>query len=144
MKQSSATLHLASATGVNDSKMLWPALTLECRTISVWFSTNATFSIEYVQDLVSKLSGNVVLVIDEAHNFGAENLSRCLLPHIPYRLALSATIDRHGDPEGTAKLYDYFGDKCIEYTLKDAIDNDMLTPSLLPPRCSIAKRQRAF
>ena len=41
-------------------------------------------------------------------------------------MALSATIDRHGDPEGTQKLYDYFGEKCIEYTLKDAIDNDML------------------
>jgi len=96
-------------------------------------STNATFSSDYVQDLVSKLSGNVVLVIDEAHNFGAENLSKTLLPHIPYRLALSATIDRHGDPEGTPKLYDYFGEKCIEYTLKDAIDNDMLTPYYYHP-----------
>ncbi len=95
-------------------------------------STNATFSVDYVQDLIARLSGNVVLVVDEAHNFGAENLSQTLLPHIPYRLALSATIDRHGDPEGTQKLYDYFGEKCIEYTLKDAIDNDMLTPVLLP------------
>ena len=96
-------------------------------------STNATFSLDYVQESVSKLSGNVVLVVDEAHNFGAENLSKTLLPHIPYRLALSATIDRHGDPEGTQKLYDYFGDKCIEYTLKDAIDNDMLTPYYYHP-----------
>ena len=96
-------------------------------------STNATFSIEYVQDLMAKLKGNVVLVVDEAHNFGAENLSQTLLPHIPYRLALSATIDRHGDPEGTQKLYDYFGEKCIEYTLKDAIDNDMLTPYYYHP-----------
>lgn len=96
-------------------------------------STNATFSIDYVQELISKLNGNVVLVIDEAHNFGAENLSKTLLPHIPYRLALSATIDRHGDPEGTQKLYDYFGEKCIEYSLKDAIDNDMLTPYYYHP-----------
>ena len=96
-------------------------------------STNATFSIEYVQNLMTKLHGNVVLVVDEAHNFGAENLSKTLLPHIPYRLALSATIDRHGDPEGTQKLYDYFGEKCIEYTLKDAIDNDMLTPYYYHP-----------
>lgn len=91
-------------------------------------STNATFSIGYVQDLMVKLKGNVVLVVDEAHNFGAENLSKTLLSHIPYRLALSATIDRHGDLEGTQLLYNYFGNKCIEYTLKDAIDNDMLTP----------------
>lgn len=96
-------------------------------------ATNATFSIDYVQDLIAKLKGNVVLVVDEAHNFGAENLSHTLLPHIPYRLALSATIDRHGDPEGTQKLYDYFGEKCIEYTLKDAIDNDMLTPYYYHP-----------
>ena len=48
-------------------------------------------------------------------------------------MALSATIDRHGDPEGTQKLYDYFGEKCIEYSLKDAIDNDMLTPYYYHP-----------
>lgn len=96
-------------------------------------STNATFSIDYVQELIHKLSGNVLLVVDEAHNFGAENLSKTLQEHIPYRLALSATIDRHGDPEGTQKLYDYFGEKCIEYSLKDAIDNDMLTPYYYHP-----------
>ena len=91
-------------------------------------TTNATFSAEYVQELMKKLHGNVVIVVDEAHNFGAENLSQSLLPHIPYRLALSATIDRHGDFEGTQKLYNYFGEKCVEYTLKDAIDSNMLTP----------------
>lgn len=96
-------------------------------------STNATFSIEFVQTQIEKLHGNILLIVDEAHNFGAENLSRSLLPHIPYRIALSATIDRHGDPEGTQKLYDYFGEKCIEYTLKDAIDNDMLTPYYYHP-----------
>lgn len=96
-------------------------------------STNATFSIDYVQDLMMKLTGNVMLIVDEAHNFGAEKLSKTLLSHIPYRLALSATIDRYGDPEGTQKLYDYFGAKCIEYTLKDAIDHDMLTPYYYHP-----------
>lgn len=96
-------------------------------------STNATFSTDFVQNIMNKLTGNVVIVVDEAHNFGAENLNTTLLPHIPYRLALSATIDRHGDPYGTQKLYDYFGDKCIEYTLKDAIDNDMLTPYFYHP-----------
>lgn len=96
-------------------------------------TTNATFSLDYMQAEILKLSGNVVIVVDEAHNFGAENLSKTLLPHIPYRLALSATIDRHGDPEGTQKLYDYFDKKCIEYTLKDAIDNDMLTPYYYHP-----------
>lgn len=96
-------------------------------------TTNATFSLDYVQEIVCKLNGNAVLVVDEAHNFGAEHLSTALLPNFSYRLALSATIDRHGDEEGTQKLYDYFGDKCIEYSLKDAIDNDMLTPYYYHP-----------
>lgn len=91
-------------------------------------TTNATFSSDYVQGIVKKMRGNVLLVVDEAHNFGAENLSTTLMDNMKYRLALSATIDRHGDPKGTSKLYAYFGEKCIEYTLKDAIDNKMLTP----------------
>lgn len=90
--------------------------------------TNATFSSDYVQDQIKQTKGNVLLMIDEAHNFGAENLSTLLLPQIPYRLALSATIERYGDEEGTAKLFAYFGKKCIEYTLKQAIENDMLCP----------------
>lgn len=96
-------------------------------------STNAMFSSQYVQDQVSSLRGNTLLVIDEAHNFGADNLSRTLLPNMKYRLALSATIDRYGDEEGTQKLYSYFGQKCIEYTLKEAIDNRMLTPYYYHP-----------
>lgn len=96
-------------------------------------TTNATFSGDYVQGIVKKMRGNIVLVVDEAHNFGAENLSTTLMDNMKYRLALSATIDRHGDPEGTQKLYDYFGEKCIEYTLKDAIDNKMLTPYYYHP-----------
>lgn len=90
--------------------------------------TNATFSTQNVQHLVKKLSGNVLLVVDEAHNFGVKNLSTTLLENIPYRLALSATLDRHGDAEGTQKLYDYFGEKCIEYSLGDAIKAGMLVP----------------
>ena len=91
-------------------------------------TTNATFRLDYVQEMIRKLRGNVVLVVDEAHNFGAEHLSSVMMANAPFRLALSATIDRYGDEEGTKKLYDYFGNKCIEYTLKDAIDHGMLTP----------------
>ena len=44
-----------------------------------------------------------------------------------YRLALSATLERHHDEEGTRKLYQYFGEKCIEYDLERAIHEDKLT-----------------
>ena len=90
--------------------------------------TNATFSSDYVQTQMSKIRGNALLVVDEAHNFGAERLSNLLSERYNYRLALSATIDRHNDEEGTAKLFNYFGKKCIEYTLDRAIEEKKLTP----------------
>lgn len=93
-----------------------------------FISTNATFSSQFVQDQINKIEENIVLVVDEAHNFGANHLSKMLNASIPYRLALSATLERHGDEEGTEKLYNYFGEKCIEYTLKQAIDSNKLTP----------------
>ena len=90
--------------------------------------TNATFSSDFVQRQIGKIRGNALLVVDEAHNFGAEHLSKFLTETFNYRLALSATLDRHGDPEGTQKLLDYFGERCITYTLDRAIDEKKLTP----------------
>ena len=90
-------------------------------------TTNATFSGEFFQSQVSRLGKDSLIVADEAHNFGAEHFSLLLPWNIPNRLALSATIERHGDEEGTQRIYNYFGSKCIEYTLKQAIENEMLT-----------------
>lgn len=91
-------------------------------------TTNATYRSDYVQTLLKRLEKDTLLLIDEAHNFGAEYLQKSLLNKIPYRLALSATIERHNDEEGTEVLYNYFGKKVIEYTLEEAIKNKMLTP----------------
>ncbi len=96
-------------------------------------TTNATFSSDYVQRQINKLGRDTLLMVDEAHNFGAENLRRMLNPKIVYRLALSATLERHHDDEGTQALYDYFGEKCIEYSLERAIREKKLTPYYYHP-----------
>ena len=90
-----------------------------------FITTNASFVTKSVQEQVQLLSDDVVYVVDEAHNMGAENYRKCLPENICYRLGLSATIDRH--KIGTAALSGYFGEKCIIYSLKDAIDSQMLT-----------------
>lgn len=89
--------------------------------------TNATFSSDFVQTQLAKIKSDTLLMVDEAHNFGAPYLSCLLYDNYKYRLALSATLDRHNDEEGTAKLYDFFGEKCIEYTLDRAIEEKKLT-----------------
>lgn len=92
-----------------------------------FITTNASFTTKTIQDQVRLLSDDVVYVVDEAHNMGAESYRKCLPENIKYRLGLSATIDRHNDEAGTAALSRYFGEKCIVYSLRDAIDNQMLT-----------------
>lgn len=90
--------------------------------------TNSSFQKTNIQSLILQNLSNTLLIVDEAHNFGADKISETLTINYPYRLALSATLDRYGDEEGTKKLYDFFGKKCIEYPLEKAIMEGKLTP----------------
>lgn len=98
------------------------------RSFFCFICTNATFTSSFVQDQISRIPGSVLLVVDEAHNFGSRSLSKLLDERFTYRLALSATLERHRDEEGTAELYRFFGKKCIEYPLERAIQEKKLTP----------------
>lgn len=89
---------------------------------------NNTFASDYVQNQLSQIKGNILLVVDEAHNFGTRKLLDTLDDKYAYRLALSATFERYGDEEGTSALYKYFKNKCIEFSLEDAIKGNFLTP----------------
>jgi superfamily II DNA or RNA helicase len=110
-----------------ESAILNQILKVTGREFFCFICTNATFSSDKVQGLIAKIRGEALLLVDEAHNFGAERLSCLMSDRYDYRLALSATIKRHNDEEGTAKLYSYFGSKCIEYTLECAIAENKLT-----------------
>ncbi len=91
-------------------------------------ATNATFRDDMIQNILKNVSlgMNVVLVVDEVHNFGSENLSKLLPPNIRFRLGLSATVERYRDKVGTGKIIDYFGKKCIEYPIQRAIEEKAL------------------
>lgn len=91
-------------------------------------TTNATFASQDFQERIDIIKSPVLLVVDEAHNFGATSYAKYLDNRFTYRLALSATLERHGDEEGTALLYSFFGKKCIEYPLERAIEEGKLTP----------------
>ena len=91
-------------------------------------TTTATFASEYVQKQIKRIRKPICLVADEAHNLGTERLLELLDDKYKYRLALSATLKRHFDDIGTTRLCNFFGEKCIEYTLDKAIDEGKLTP----------------
>lgn len=103
-------------------------LKVKNREFFCFICTNATFASDFVQSQIKKMKGNMLLIVDEAHNFGATRLSSMLSDRFNFRLALSATLERHNDEEGTEKLKNYFGSKCIEYSLERAIQEKKLTP----------------
>ena len=101
---------------------------LRVREFFCFICTNATFAADWAQNEFKKIKGPTVLMVDEAHNFGAEKLVQTLEDNYTYRLALSATMDRHNDPEGTERLRQFFGEVCIHYELGRAIQEKKLVP----------------
>ena len=89
--------------------------------------TNATFANPKVQSELNNILENALLIVDEAHYLGAENLRKCLTDRFDYRLALSATIKRHWDKVGTECLLVYFGGIAYEYSIERAIAEGKLT-----------------
>lgn len=69
-----------------------------------------------------------LLIADEVHNLGAAKIQKYLPDEIKLRVGLSATPERHMDPEGTQALFDYFGEIVYEYPIQRAIAEGRLCP----------------
>ena len=70
---------------------------------------------------------NLMIVGDEVHQIGSNTNSKALSINANKRLGLSATPIRYGDPEGTQKIFDYFGNVLPPViTLYDAIQSGRL------------------
>lgn len=82
---------------------------------------------EFRQNL--KDGAHLLFVADEVHQIGSPTNSKILEIDAGLRLGLSATPTRYGDPDGTSKIFDYFG-PIIEprITLFDAIEAGRLVP----------------
>ena len=100
--------------------------------VAAFVVSNATFQSDAFQArLKARLAGQSVtpfIIADEVHNLGSKGVQRCLPPEISLRLGLSATPDRHLDPEGTKALFDYFGEVVYTFPLDRAIAEGYLTP----------------
>lgn len=94
----------------------------------ICITTLDTFADKKIQKFVIQFTKeeNVLLIVDEAHNFGSGRMTEIMPYNIRYRMALSATIKRYMDKIGTEKLYDYFGEECIDYGLREAIGDGNL------------------
>lgn len=70
-----------------------------------------------------------ILIADEVHNLGSPTFIKNPPSFFDHRIGLSATPIRQFDPDGTDRLFDYFGGAPVfEFTLRDAIDAGCLVP----------------
>ena len=107
------------------------ALIVDRPRTEVMIVTNSLFAgNDEVRGLVARLPPQVqvVLIGDEMHNLGAPGVFNSLPERANLRLGLSATPVRQYDPDGTDKLFGYFGEPVFEFGLGDAIRAGCLTP----------------
>lgn len=93
---------------------------------SVLIVSHDLFIKEKFVKAIERVKNSAMLVADEAHHLGTYTSSLGLSPKYYYRLALSATITRYFDDDGTQLLRNYFGKTVFEYTLEQAIQNNLL------------------
>jgi superfamily II DNA or RNA helicase len=73
-----------------------------------------------------KIAGIFALLIaDECHRYASPSYGKALLPSIPHRLGLTATLERSDD--GVEEiLLPYFSDVCFSYGFSDALRDDVI------------------
>jgi superfamily II DNA or RNA helicase len=87
--------------------------------------TYASFYRSNFQNHFKNLPKETLLIADEAHNLGSNNISKVLPKiHLDQRIGLSATPDRKFDDIGNKSIEDFFNDKppfIYSYTMEQAM-----------------------
>ena len=119
-----------------ESAQLWseqmdaviPAMAVSKDKVKVVVAVNRTFCSPAFQDRLRLMPCLLMLISDEAHTTGARDMREKLPQSARFRLGLSATPDRHLDPNGTEAIRDYFGNSVYTLDLKAAIAKGALVP----------------
>jgi superfamily II DNA or RNA helicase len=96
------------------------------RSLSVVVTTHRTLSMGAAGQTFRRASGLTMLIADEVHHLGAEQMREGLAEGFDLRLGLSATPERWYDESGTQVLSQYFGETVFEYGLAKAIETGVL------------------
>jgi superfamily II DNA or RNA helicase len=95
---------------------------------------NRTLKSPEFQDCLSKINGQRLLWIgDECHHHTSRAYEGFLPEHARYRIGLSATSQHYLDEERNERLSEFYGDIVYSYTLKQAIQDKVLTPYVYYP-----------
>ncbi len=97
----------------------------------VIISTYGSFVLDRFQKIFKKIQKEFLLIADEAHNMGANNIqSKLSNLQVKKKIGLSATPKRVYDPEGTDAIDKFFGDAppyTYKFGMEKALDQGFLT-----------------
>lgn len=97
----------------------------------VIISTYASFTSARFQKYFKKIEDKFLLIADEAHNMGANDIKKSLASsQIKKKIGLSATPKRVYDPEGTEFIDQFFNDKepyTYSFSMREAMSEGFLT-----------------
>ena len=111
-----------------EAQQLLTTLQLQQKGVGIFITTHATFSKENLRNLISSWRGKLLVISDEVHHMGAKSRYEKLPANNTFTMGLSATPERHGDPIGTAAIFEYFGPVVYELPLEKAIQMGFLSP----------------
>ncbi|CAM1341658.1 DEAD/DEAH box helicase family protein [Tenacibaculum aestuarii] len=97
----------------------------------VIISTYGSFTLDRFQNLYKKIQSEFLLIADEAHNMGANNIkSKLSNLNVSRKIGLSATPKRIYDPEGTLAIDNFFNDSppyTYNFSMEKAMEFGFLT-----------------
>lgn len=97
----------------------------------VIISTYGSFTLDRFQNLYKKIQSEFLLIADEAHNMGANNIkSKLSNLNVTRKIGLSATPKRIYDPEGTIAIDLFFNDTppyTYNFSMEKAMEFGFLT-----------------
>lgn len=90
---------------------------------------NKTLVSSHFQAYAKQFDGDRLFFIgDECHHHGAEGFTDKLIPHVRFRIGLSATPFHYLDEEKNLRLAAVYDRSVFQYTLFDAVKAGVLTP----------------
>lgn len=90
---------------------------------------NRTLKSPEFQQAIARIPGDRFLWIgDECHHHASESFAGFLPDSARYRIGLSATPEHYLDADRNARLAAYYGDTVFTYSLRQAIEDGVLTP----------------
>ncbi|WP_218905549.1 DEAD/DEAH box helicase family protein [Actinomadura luteofluorescens] len=90
-------------------------------------TTTATFSGPWMKEAMQQAPKDFLVIADEVHNLGSDTALKALPDNASMRIGLSATPDRHLDPQGTKGIKEYFGETVFNFSLKNALSGGFLS-----------------